>query len=232
MAGKSDGIEPLPHIPTCATADSQRFGPQATGTETATRFQAAIRGRQARRAVGQKRHDLNVRQAAEAAQRAAQVEAERAADKAYREKMVAEGIEKKRAAKQRADYLQQRWEAEMTRCATVACASTLFVVVLGVCSVSALIMSPVGRCMSTGRRPLPVACAGGSDSGSSLAALQNVVSNHWRQPIQCCDGQVLTLPVPRGAEYHDLVRRGISTREPSQSASRRRASVEPQPYPS
>ena len=31
------------------------------------------------------------------------------------------------------------------------------------------------------------------------------ISTTWRQRIECCDGQQMRLPIPRGAEFHDLI---------------------------
>ena len=71
---------------------------------------------------------------------------------------------------------------------------------VAVLSVSWLLASSHGRCLSLLRTPLPMECMreGPRWVGQAEAVAQstrNLAANHWRQPVACCDYQILTLPV-------------------------------------
>ena len=152
----------------------------AKGNQVAVKFQGKIRQKIARRQVNEKRAEQARLDAEAKAQRDADDEAARIAHEA----MIADLLAKVK--------LVGYWGAVGLAGATLA-----------LIALTILMESPLGlllRCF--GFYPLPLTCAW---SGANAVAAQNAATNHWRQPIKCCDYQVLTLTIPRGAEFHDLV---------------------------
>lgn len=84
------------------------------GTQAATRFQTAMRAHWARRAVRDRRVEVHARRNAEEARLMAEEEEAKARDAAWREKLVADAVEKKREAARQAPNKPQRRPTECT----------------------------------------------------------------------------------------------------------------------
>ena len=168
----------------------------AKGNEVAIKFQSAIRAKRARNKVAPML----------AEDRAKRAEERRLAEEAKVQRQK-EHEERYLIAFKQAIDMEDRANEEVQQClytSFVRLCLALVGLITALLITFAFLASPIGRCY--GAWPLPVTCLGADlPSDADVPALRNAPSSHWRQAIACCDYQRLSLPVPSGAEFLDVV---------------------------
>lgn len=181
------------------------------GNTVAIRFQSAIRAKKARKEVGERLKVARAKRAEDERQAQEEAEARAAAEEAtfLAELKLQRQVEEAREA---AKSKLMRDVAAGVVGGALACIALMLLYFV-------VVASPIGRCH--GASPAPIACARGwalpsSSSSSSREQQQQLFAraptaqnramiSHWRQRVECCDLQILTLPVPSGAEFLDVV---------------------------